>query len=363
MSLVYSLTNTKNMSEKQEIWPVIVRYLDGIMSDDDAEKLEKWLADNNENRRVLHSVSQIWKASEDRSQNALIQELNLEEDWERISNHINRSDENEKKARVLKFRKLRRRQQIFSNFMKVAALVLVALTSGYLTLQYAPVQQEQVMEPVFNEIQTSAAERARVELGDGSKVTLNAASKLIMPETFSHSAREVELQGQAYFDVLSDRKRPFRIKTQTGVIEVVGTSFDVRSYSDEPTIEVVVREGTVEVSQESDEKQKLIVNEGYKGSIHIADNKLNLSPAEDLDSYFVWMEGRLVFREDPLSKVFRHLERIYDIEVIYSGADQAVLEKEFSADLKTRSVREVMDVLSMTMEINYEIEDDRVVIY
>lgn len=353
------------MPEKERIWSVIVRYLDGGMDDLDSNKLESWLPDSSENQRVLHSVSQIWKASEDRSQEALFKELNLEKDWERISSHINQSGQSgkeEKKARVSKFRKLRKRHQLFSNLMKVAALVLVALTSVYLTLQYAPVQQEQVYEPVFNEINTSAAERARVELGDGSKVTLNVESKLIMPKTFGQDSREVELQGQAFFDIQSEKNRPFRIKSQSGVIEVLGTSFDVRSYSNEDMIEVVVREGTVEVSQENNNNQKLIVNEGYMGSIFVLENKMNLMRVDELDSYFTWMEGRLVFKDDPLEKVFRHIERIYDIEITYSGADRSVLDKEFSADLKTRSVSEVMDVIKTVMEIDYEMHGDRVII-
>lgn len=351
------------MSEKEEIWSVIVRYLDGGMDDADSMKLEAWLSESNENRRVFHSVSQIWKASEDRSQDVLIKELNLEKDWESISDHISQTDVKKKSARVLKFKRLRKRHQLFSNLMKVAALLLVALTSGFLTLKYAPVQQMQDYEPVFNEIQTSAAERARIELGDGSKVVLNAGSKLIIPENFSQKSREVELQGQAFFDVQSEKNRPFRIKSQTGVIEVLGTSFDVRSYSGEERIEIVVREGTVELSRQYDPAQKLIVNEGYMGSILVLENKMNLMSVEDLDSYFSWMQGRLVFKNDSLEKVFRHMERIYDIEVIYRVSDTSVLEKEFSADLKTRSIEEVMNVIKMAMNIDYELDGDRVIIY
>lgn len=349
------------MSENKEIWSVIVRYLDGTSDDIDSIKLETWLSESNENRRVLHSVSQIWKASEDRSQDALIKELNLEEDWDRISDHISQADEEEKKARVKKFKRLRKRHQLFSILIKVAALFLVALTSGFLTLQYAPLQQE-AYKPVFNEIKTSAAERAKVELGDGSKVTLNAESKLIMPESFGQKSREVELQGQAFFDVQSEKKRPFRIKSRAGMIEVTGTSFDVRSYNDEDLIEVVVKEGTVEISRESDPGQMLIVNEGYKGSIVVSENKMNLSRAENLSDHFAWLDGRLVFKDDPLEKVFRHIERIYDIEVVFSGTDESVLQKEFSADLKTRSVREVMNVIKMAMDIDYQLDDERVII-
>ena len=350
------------MSDTEEMRLVIVRYLDGTMDDADSIKLETWLSESNENRRMLHSVSQIWKASEDKSHESLLNELNLEKDWERISDHINKTHKKDKDERVLKFKRLRKRHQLVSNLIKVAALVLVALTSGFLTLQYAPVQQEQTYEPVFNEIQTNAAERARIELGDGSKVTLNSESKLIVPENFGREVREVQLYGQAFFDVESEKRRPFRIKSQTGVIEVIGTSFDVRSYSDEDIIEVVVREGTVEVSRDSDKEHRMIVNEGYKGSIKISDNKMNLTWVEDPASYFAWMDGRLVFKDDTLEKVFRHIERIYDIEITYSGTDKSILQKEFSADLKTRSVTEVMEVIKMAMDIEYEVNGDRVII-
>ena len=341
---------------------VIVRYLDGTMDDADSIKLENWLSESNENRRVFHSVSQIWKASEDKSHEALLNELNLERDWERISDHIDRSNKKDKDARVLKFKRLRKRHQLVSILIKVAALFLVALTSGFLTLQYAPIQQEKVYEPVFNEIQTHAAERARIELGDGSVVTLNSESKLIVPENFGQKAREVELYGQAFFDVESEKSRPFRIKSQSGVIEVLGTSFDVRSYGEEDVIQVVVREGTVEVSREDNKKQRMIVNEGYIGSIKVSENKMNLKWVEDPDSYFAWMEGRLIFKNEPLEKVFRHIERIYDIEITYSNADKSILQKEFSADLKTRSVTEVMEVIEMSMDIEYEVNGNRVII-
>jgi len=350
------------MSDTENIRLVIVRYLDGNMDDADSLILENWLSESNENSRSLHSVSQIWKASEDKSQEALLNELNLEKDWERISDHIEKSNKKAKDERVLKFKRLRKRHQLVSNLIKVAALILVALTSGFLTLQYAPQQQEQVYEPVFNEIQTNAAERARIELGDGSEVTLNSESKLIVPENFGQKAREVELYGQAFFDVESEERRPFRIKSQSGVIEVLGTSFDVRSYSDEDVIEVVVREGTVEVSREDNKEQRMIVNEGYIGSIKVSENKMNLKWVEDPGSYFAWMEGRLVFKDDPLKKVFRHIERIYDIKITYSGTDESILQKEFSADLKTRSVTEVMDVIKMAMDIEYEVNGDRVII-
>lgn len=342
---------------------MIVRYLDDTMDEIDSKILEEWLEESSENSKMLHSVSQIWKASEDRSRDALIQELNLEKDWDRIACRIGHPGAEKRSARTLKFKRLRRRQQIFSNILKVAALILVAVTSGYLTLQYAPVVDDQVQEPVFNEISTRAGERANVDLGDGSRVTLNSASKLIMPESFSRHAREVELQGQAYFDVESDKNRPFYIHTQTGTVQVVGTAFDVRSYSEESEFKVAVREGTVEINHVEDPDNKLIVNEGYKGSITVADSRMKLEWVEDPDRYFGWLDGRLIFREEKLADVFKQIERWYDVQIEVEESENEILKKQFSADLKTRSVREVMDVIQEVMEIEYRIENDRILVF
>ncbi len=351
------------MTKRNDIWSVIVRYLDNTMDPEDSEKLESWLDESNENRRTLHSVSQIWKASEDKSQDALIDELNLEQDWNRVSRQINRPDEKQTAARAAKYRRIRKRQTFFSTLIKAAALILVAVTSGYLTLQYATVSETVADEPVLNEIRTSAGERARVELGDGSKVTLNAASKIVMPKSFRSDSREVELYGQAFFDIKTDRNRPFSIRTRSGVVDVVGTAFDLRSYEDEDLIKVVVREGTVEISHEDTPDQKLVVNEGYKGTISVSKSHLNLEWASDMESYFAWMEGRLVFREESLKDVFAQIERWYDVQIEVPEPDRPILEKKFSADLKTRSVREVMSVIQMAMGIEFDIDDDRISVY
>ena len=81
------------MIEKEKnIWLIIVRYLDGTLSGEESDYLEKWLNSSNENRKILHSVDQIWKASDTSSQKALLKELNLERDWDIIENKINSRD-------------------------------------------------------------------------------------------------------------------------------------------------------------------------------------------------------------------------------------------------------------------------------
>ncbi|WP_158278636.1 FecR family protein [Rhodohalobacter mucosus] len=347
------------MSNTDNIWALIARHHDHSLSETDARKLEEWLEASNENRRIFHSVDRIWKASEEKQGESIIGELNLEKDWNCVSGKINRNPE-EKRARIRHFRKIRKRQQFFSNLLKVAALVLVAFTSGILTLKYAPQQSDEnsYQAPVFNEIVTYDAERAGIELGDGSRVTLNAASKLTIPDRFSSDTREVTLQGQAFFDIKRDKNRPFHIKAGNAVVEVVGTSFDVRYYENENLIQVVVKTGTVELRNNNDKENRLIVNEGYKGTINTENGRLTLEMYQDPDSYFGWMDGRIVFRNADLEDVFKELERWYDVDITINNEVQGQLKDKFTANLKTRSVTEVMDVIRESMNINYEVLED-----
>ncbi|WP_234572323.1 FecR family protein [Rhodohalobacter sp. 614A] len=347
------------MENKDNIWDVIVRYLDNTMTGNDSDQLETWLNHSNENRRILHSVDQIWKASSEKSQENFLKELNLEKDWDRMSERIDLSDSGSRRSRIQKFRRLRKRQQIISNLLKVAALILVAFTSVFLTLQYAPVNEPQVYEPVFKEIFTKAGERANVDLGDGTKVFLNADSKLTVPDTFSPSQRVVQLSGQAFFDVTPDKNRPFYIETNNAVVEVVGTAFDVKSYDDDEKIRVVVQEGTVELKKDKYTGEKLIINQGYLGSLNRDAGEMSIEMVDDVSDYTGWKEGRLIFKNTPFEEVLAHIKRWYDVDVNLELSNDSLMEKEFTADLKTRSVADVFDVISMSMNIEYDINETK----
>ncbi len=352
------------MTNKDNIWPLLSRYFDNSMREGDSEELERWLDQSNENRRILHAIDRIWKASEERPQDTLISELNLEKDWHRVASRLSPESPEIKRAKILHFRKLRKKQQAFSRLLKIAALFLVAFISAVITYQVAPqtVQGPEVVEPIFNEIATNAAERANIELGDGSRVMLNAASRLTIPERFSQHKREVQLQGQAFFDIRSDRNRPFYIRTGKAVVEVVGTSFDIRSYPDEEDMIVAVREGTVELKRLDDPDNRLIVNEGYFGQVSKTNGKLALAMFDDPLHYFGWMEGRLIFNETPMTDVFRQIERWYDVQVKTELSEQVLRDMKFSADLKTRSVQEVVDVIQMSMDVEVKVRNSKILV-
>jgi ferric-dicitrate binding protein FerR (iron transport regulator) len=350
------------MNKTDKIWAAIARYLDNSCTANDEIIIEEWLNSAKENKQTFDVVKRIW-ASAALNKKERMKDFLPEEDWKRVSIEIRKIEEIRKKERIRRFSAIRKRQKYLSTILKAAALIVVAFTSGWLTLQYAPQPSDQAFLPVLNEISTGAGEKANIQLGDGTKVFLSAETELSFPESFRNNSREVSLSGQAFFDVIPDENRPFVINTQNGVIKVLGTAFDVRSYVDESSVDIMVTEGVVEISHVEVPQNKLVINRGYKGTISLLDNSLSVEWVDDPEQYTGWKEGRLIFKEQPLSQVFRQIERWYDVSVTVDENSESILNKKFSANLKTRSVTDVMNVIEVTMDISFTIEEDQITVY
>jgi len=344
-----------------KIWPAIARYLDNSCSEDDERVIAAWLDAGEQNRRTFEAVKKIWSSAA-LNKKERMKEFLPGDDWRIVSKEIRKIEEIKKKERIRRFSILRKRQRYVSVFLKVAALLIVAFTSVFLTLQYAPGADETNFELVLNEISTGAGEKANIQLGDGTEVALSAETELSFPESFSQNKREVTLKGQAFFDVIPDESRPFIIHTQSGLISVLGTSFDVRSYEEDREVDVMVTEGVVEISHSGIPQNTLIINKGYKGSISLSDKSLSVEWVENHEQYTGWLDGRLIFKKQPLGGVFRQIERWYDVEITVEGGDRDILKKQFSANLKTRSVEEVMDVIEVAMDLSYSIKEDQITV-
>src|SRR5699024_5422197 len=139
---------------------------------------------------------------------------------------------------------LRRR---FVPFLRVAAIILVTSLASVLAYQNLYHQPETVT-PALREISMEKGQRGNITLSDGTKVTLNADSKIILLEVVQSNKREITLRGEAFFEVTHNPDRPFIINTGQAVVEVLGTSLDVRSYPDDESVQVVVSDGRVSLS-------------------------------------------------------------------------------------------------------------------
>lgn len=164
----------------------------------------------------------------------------------------------------------------------------------------------------YNTLSTAKGEQYQVNLPDGTKVWLNAASSLTYAPSFSGKAeRRVQLNGEAYFEVAKDKLHPFIVKTQDQEVKVLGTHFNVNSYQDESTEKTTLLEGSVNVNN------KAVLQPGQQSVVSDAGN-VRVQQA-DLDGAVAWKNGYFQFNDVPLQTIMRQISRWYDIEVIYKG--------------------------------------------
>lgn len=331
---------------------------------------EKWLNTLPENERLMEEVDLVLAIYGNSSD----EKFDVQKDWEALRYRIL---EDEEEQRVRKKQK-RGYEQKFSNargkrktlsedstynrrsgFLKafsIAAVFLIAALAGVLTLNNYQTVNQGEGEKIFRQVNLDKGQRANMVLSDGTNISFNADTRVELPETFDRDKREVFLhEGEAYFEVAADPDRPFLIHSRGAVIRVLGTSFSVRSYPEDKTLQVAVKEGTVTLAPVHDESNKLTLTTRQLGLYSLADQRLSTEEIEDMDLFLSWTEGVLKFKDTPLTEVARQLERRYNVEIEFGSPELKKLR--LTAEFKSRSMNNVLNVLSASLGISYFEED------
>ena len=238
-----------------------------------------------------------------------------------------------------------------------------------------------------NEIFTKKGSKTNILLPDGTQVWLNADSKITYPDNFRGAIREVQLTGEAFFDVVKDKTRPFVIHTRTVDIKVLGTAFNVRSYPGEKKTETSLIRGLVEVTLVDRPDKKIILRPNQKLSVDnamlasqstqepshspelpvtgmpgIKLEKITLMSADSSAVATAWVNNKLVFDDEPFEQVAFKIERWYNVNMVIS--DEALKNLRFSAVFEKESLQEVMEALRMTTgRFAYSIKNEQVTVY
>lgn len=235
--------------------------------------------------------------------------------------------------------------------LSVAAVLIAGLSIGFLfkdELIDLFVTYPQVT------IETKQGENKKVSLPDGSVVTLNAGTKLSYPSHFKHKSREVTLvDGEAYFDVKHDEETPFEVKAGKTLTHVLGTAFNISSYSFSQTISVTVAHGKVAVNNEM-----LLPNEQLVYDKASAKLQKKLLLASNVTS---WLQGGLAFSDERFKTVAAILERKYKVSINF--ANQEMEDFHFTANYGAKdSLFVILDDLTMTRGLSYEINQNKITI-
>src|SRR5690606_29124747 len=153
----------------------------------------------------------------------------------------------------------------------------------------------------------------QVMLPDGSKVWLNAASSLRFPTAFTGKERNVEMTGEAYFEIVKDAKKPFKVSVNDMTIEVLGTHFNVNAYTDEKKMATTLLEGAVRLTKGT---EKMALKPGEQAQWASGGNSFGITHPE-LDQVVAWKNGYFRFNGDNIVDIMKQLSRWYDIDAVY----------------------------------------------
>ena len=261
-------------------------------------------------------------------------------DWERVRRRI----------------AIDRNRRLLFNFLRNTAAVLFPLLLIY-QFVFVPISSKsnEVIETIT--ITSAPGMVTKTILPDGSEVWLNAMSSLTYPLRFTKKERTVQLSGEAYFKVTSDKKHRFNVETpQKMVVSAYGTEFNVNAYESETNCEVTLASGQVEVSSNAGSKATEVLMSDEKAILHVSSGNIHVVSA---DTYVetAWKDGKMVFRREKLDKIVARLSRKFGVDIVLDG--DRLKEYEYTATFTDETLEDILDLLKRSAPITYTIHKQR----
>jgi ferric-dicitrate binding protein FerR (iron transport regulator) len=306
-------------------------YLNGTISDDLRQFVEDWKAENEEQ---FEGYCKVWEST------LLISEM---QSYDAIR-ALNKVTRRIKGARSVNW---------WSHIQKIAATLLIpVLLASLLYTQYLKSNTHQD-EIVWQTIETLPGQKSNLKLPDGTSVWLNSETKLTYPVPFTRELREVKLSGEAFFDVTRVDNCPFMVDMGEINIKVLGTRFNVCNYHIDDRMEIILESGIIELNSDENEVKnaQLILSPGEKASYFKQEEKLTVHSVQ-ADLYTAWIDGKLIFRDDPMNDVVKRLNQWFNVEIIITNPE--ISKYKFTATFQNESLEQVLELLKISSPILYK---------
>lgn len=346
----------------------IARYVTGACSDAEAAETRAWIAADPARAAHAAALARVWAAARD-----VPPRHDAAAAWRAVWERIERLDGAAAPGpptlaavpaarprgvagppRAAGRRRLARR--VASGLAAAGALA----AGGMMLWRSAPARdaEPRVAADRGREFTTRRGQRAKIVLLDGTRVDLAAASRLRM-RAFGAGSREVELDGEAVFDVVHDPARPFLVRARNAVTEDLGTRFGVRAYADEAHVRVVVASGEVALRPAgAPAGTGALLGAGDAARLDAA-GRSQVESGVSLDDALGWVRGRLVLARTPLGEAVPDLERWYDVRIRL--ADPALATRRVTATFETESAGAAMGALALLVGARAELRGREVV--
>jgi ferric-dicitrate binding protein FerR (iron transport regulator) len=352
---------------------ILIKYIEGTANPGEQVKVEEWIG-KDANKQYLEKVRKAWFAIDGLKE---FSKLDVDKDWELVEKRISESSE------IVGFGSKNKLKWLMSPGKVAAIFILGAFISSMFFYSIQKIQHHHGLADSFFEFNVPAGQKSDVVLPDGTKIMVNAGSNLRFPKAFDQAKREVWLDGEAYFEVAKNAEKPFFVHTSDVDIKVLGTTFNVKAYHDEPIIEAILLEGSVVLNSNNgttkpEHKDVLLqpehkaifiknkdaaISDGLKKEFDqpLRANEILVSnQTVNTDLATSWIYGKLVFENTSLEDIARQLERHYGVRIVLEG--QELKNIKFTGTLKKISVEQTLRALKLATSLNYAINEDTITI-
>ena len=363
------------------IWSLLAKKLSGEATDSELTELEQLLRANPELHYSVQPLMDLWQARK------LVDQAAGQHAFER---HLQRMEdlgvEFTPTATNDEFRPASRSRKIFWSAAIVLPLVTVVILAGR-TLFPAKTATTQAqaatsrLQTAVSEISTRNGSKTTLLLPDGTKVWLNAGSKLSYDSAFGKTLREVSLSGEGYFDVVKNKEKPFVIHASKINIKVLGTEFDVKSYPSDKTTEASLIRGSIEVTFNDQPSKRVILKPNEKIVVdnfkfenqlaQTADKPRSQNAASELSGKIAvkavtreiktgdvietsWVENRLIFQDESFEEIAHKLERWYGVTIQFD--DDQLKAEHLTGSFTNETIRQALDALKFTADFSYTMD-------
>lgn len=325
------------ISEKLKI--SIINYLSGKWEECDSVLLNEWLESSPENSNLFGQLVDLWEADHISRRE---KEFNTDMAWSRIESQMNHNS-----SGIIRFPAVK-------HITRYAAIFVLALVLGGIGYSLF---QNKIRSNFYSssvvEYTAPYGSKTSLKLLDGSLVWLNAGTILKYNQGFGTRNRNIELSGEAYFEVAKNKKLPFVVNAKELSVRAVGTKFNVKAYPEETAVETILMEGSVKVKAlTAGGKSEVLLTPNQKAIFSLQDNKLNVSATNDTDE-ISWFTDKWVIKNKKLGEFAKLLERRYNIDFTFN--DEQIKNYEFGGTIKDETIEQVLTAISYSAPLKYKI--------
>lgn len=336
-------------TEREHIDELILAYFTNGLDKNELDELKEWIAVSHENEKHFMQLQEVWFSAMKEMENTI---FDKGEGFQSFKKRMKVYQKNEMLKKRLGWKII---------YKYAAAIFLIGLIS-YFSYWKGESNLKNALTEVGIEVEAPIGSQTKLRLPDGTVVILNAGSRITYPQDFGVDSRDVELQGEGYFEVARNIRIPFYVKTKDLQVRVLGTKFNFKDYPEDKKVIVSLLEGKIALNNQLQKEAELILMPNER---MVLDKEMGMMRKESEKNRVdvQWITGRLFFDETPLPEVTRILERNYGVRIRFANDTLKNLRFYGNFSKTDQSIKDILDALMATEKVHYTLKNKEITLY